>query len=294
MKRPRSSPPDVDPDRLRATVRALAVDFSPRDIEHPRNLDAAARHIRGKLEAAGLTVDEQPYEIGARTYRNIVATLGPPSSEIVVVGAHYDVCMPFPGADDNASGVAGLVELARHLVNEPLGCQVQLVAYTLEEPPVFASPQMGSAVHARSLAAAGVTVRAMLALEMLGCFSDEEGSQRFPVSAMRLIYPTRGNFIGVVGRVADAILTWRVKRAMAAATPLPVHALNGPRLIAGVDYSDHRSYWDQGWPAVMITDTAFYRNPRYHTPDDTPDTLDYARMAQVVQGTHAAVLALCR
>ena len=151
---------------------------------------------------------------------------------------------------------------------------------------------MGSRVHAEGLRQAGVDVRAMLSLEMIGCFRDDPGSQEYPVSELGLVYPSAGSFIAVVGCLGQASLVRRVKRAMAESMSVPVRSINAPRLVPGIDFSDQLNYWDAGYAAVMITDTAFYRNPRYHRAEDTPDTLDYRRMAQVVEGVHAAVGAL--
>jgi hypothetical protein len=278
------------PARLAATVRTLAERFFPRDHTHVANLDAAARFIAGELRAAGVTVSEQEWQVGGRVYRNLIARIGGDGAERIVVGAHYDACGDTnPGADDNASGVAGLIELARLLAKRPPAISVELVAWSLEEPPYFRTANMGSAVHARSLAATGVHVRAMLSLEMIGYFSDAQNSQGFPLKLLKLFYPTRGNYISIVGKLGSGRLVRRIKAAMRGASPLPVHSITAPRFIPGVDFSDHLNYWDQGWPAVMITDTAFYRNDRYHTPGDTADTLDYRRMAQVIDGVAAAV-----
>jgi len=170
--------------------------------------------------------------------------------------------------------------------------RVELVAYSLEEPPHFRTESMGSAVHAASLEAKKARVRAMISLEMIGCFSDEKDSQAYPLGVLKLLYPSTGNFIAVVGRIGGGRLVRVVKTAMRAATRLPVESINAPGFIPGIDFSDHLSYWEHGYPAVMVTDTAFYRNPRYHTSDDTPDTLDYERMALVVDGVVAAVRAL--
>jgi Zn-dependent M28 family amino/carboxypeptidase len=192
-----------------------------------------------------------------------------------------------PGADDNASGVAGLIELAHLLGKQPPPRPVELVAYTLEEPPHFRTEHMGSAWHARSLRAAGREVRLMVSLEMIGCFSDAPGSQRFPVPGLDLLYPDRGNFIALVSRISakgELGATRRAKALMAGATDLAVHSINAPPLLKGIDFSDHLSYWAQGYPALMVTDTAFFRNANYHQAGDTHETLDYARMAKVVQG----------
>jgi Zn-dependent M28 family amino/carboxypeptidase len=283
--------PPVEPARLAAHVRMLAETFVPRNESHPENLDRAAAYIRSHFAEAGGRVEDQPFEIGGRTYRNVIAHFGPATRERIVVGAHYDAAGPLPGADDNASGVAGLLELARLLGEAPPPAHVELVAYTLEEPPFFAGPTMGSAFHVRSLKKKGVRVRAMICLEMIGYFTDEPGSQQFPHPALRFVYPSTGNFIAVVGRIGQGSLAGRIKRRMRRAAALPVHSINAPRWLPGVDFSDHKNYWAAGWDAVMITDTAFFRNDNYHSAADTPDTLDYERMALVVQGLHAAVTA---
>ena len=282
----------VSPARLQAHVRAFCEEFLPRDFTHPENLDRAAAYIREQFAKATERVGDEPFEVNASTYRNVIASFGPDSQERIVVGAHYDVAGPFAGADDNASGVAGILELAYLLGGASLPMRVDLVAYSLEEPPFFRTPHMGSSVHARSLRQQGAQVRAMLALEMIGYFVDAPESQRFPLGILRLFYPTVGNFIAVVGGLRHGSLVRRVKRAMHRASPLPVHSIAAPRWLPGIDFSDHASYWDVGYPAVMITDSAFYRNPYYHTHRDRPGTLDYARMAMVVEGVYAAVLQL--
>ncbi len=284
----------VDPRRLETHVRVLSETLVPRDAAHPDNLDRVAGYVARAFEEARGRLIEQPFQVGRTTYRNVAASFGPPSNPRIVVGAHYDTAGPYPGADDNASGVAGLIELAGLLSATPLSLQVELVAYTLEEPPYFRTPHMGSAHHVRWLKAQGAGVRAMLALEMIGYFTEAEGSQSFPAPGLSLLYPTTGNFIAVVGRLGQGSLVRTIKKAMSGASSLAVHSINAPRFLAGVDFSDHLNYWDAGHPAVMITDTAFYRNPNYHTRADRADTLDYRRMAQVVDGVYAAVRALAR
>jgi hypothetical protein len=284
------SPVSVDPARLETHVRALSESFVPRDDAHPENLDRCAAYIRREFESAHARVSEQPFSTGIKTYRNVIAHFGPETKEVIVVGAHYDTAGPLPGADDNASGVAGLLELARLLGNAQLPVRVELVAYTLEEPPFFRSEQMGSAVHAKALKQNGAVVRVMFSLEMIGYFSDAPDSQRFPNLALSLLYPSEGNFISVIGEMGAGTLVRRIKRSMAEATPLPVYSINAPRFIPGVDFSDHLNYWREGFPAVMITDTAFYRNANYHTIADTPEKLDYRRMSHVVEGVYAAVI----
>jgi Zn-dependent M28 family amino/carboxypeptidase len=287
-----SAPMSVDPKRLETHVRTLSESFVPRDESHPENLDRCAAYIRREFESANARVSEQPFTVQGKTYRNVIAHFGPETKEVVVVGAHYDTAGPLPGADDNASGIAGLLELARLLGSVQSPIRVELVAYTLEEPPFFRSEQMGSAIHAKALKREGAVVRVMLSLEMIGYFSDARDSQHFPSSVLSLFYPTEGNFISVIGKMGDGILVRKIKKAMSGATNLPVYSINAPRLIPGVDFSDHLNYWLEEYPAMMITDTAFYRNANYHTSGDTAERLDYRRMGQVVEGVYAAVIDL--
>lgn len=284
--------PAVSEARLRADVERLSVDFRPRDHRHPANLDRVADHVAEAFRAAGGRVTEQVFEVPGCTTRNVSARFGPEAGARVMVGAHYDAYRDLPAADDNASGVAGLLELARILGERPPAGPVELVAYSLEEPPHFGTGDMGSAHHARALRTSGAAVTAMLSLEMIGFFSDEPGSQAFPVPFVGALYPDRGSFIAVVGRLGDGGLVRRVKGAMRGAAPLDVRSMTAPRSVPGIDFSDHHPYWDAGFPAVMITDGAFFRNRAYHTEGDTADRLDYHRMAQVVQGVWGAVQAL--
>ena len=282
--------PSVDSSILKAHVQKLSVDLSPRDERHRENLDRTADYINGELKSFGATVSEQPFRVEGRSFRNVIATFGPETAERVVVGAHYDVAGPYPGADDNASGVAGLIELGRLLSKQELKTRVELVAFTLEEPPFFRTTGMGSAVHAQSLKKGGVKVRVMFSLEMIGYFSDTPDSQEFPAAILRLFYPSRGNFIAVVGRTGEGLLVRRVKRTMREASSLPVYSISAPSFIPGIDFSDQMNYWDAGYDGVMITDTAFYRNRNYHTENDTVEKLDYTKMAMVVQGVFASVV----
>jgi Zn-dependent M28 family amino/carboxypeptidase len=213
----------------------------------------------------------------------VIVQLGPETPQRLVIGAHYDVRGPFPGADDNASGTAGLLELARLLKALPPPLRLELVFYPREEVD-----GNGSAEHARSVRPE--EVRAMLVLEMIGCFDQP---QKFPFPQMQRIYPAEGDYIVVVGRPKDFSLVRTLKRGIAS-TGLSVESINAPESVPGIGLSDHRNYWLRGITAAMITDTAWYRNPRYHTARDTPDTLDYARMARVVEGVAAAVSAIPR
>ena len=281
----------VDSARLETHVRTLSETFFPRDWRHPENLDRAAAYIRDQFVETGAGVSEQPFQVAGNTYRNVIAVFGPETKERIVVGAHYDAFGELPGADDNASGVAGLIELAHLLGNTSLPMRVELVAFTLEEPPHFRTSNAGSAVHATSLRKQGVPVRFMISLEMIGYFKDAEGSQRYPLSLLRFLYSPRGDFAVVVGKLDGGSIIRQVKRAMRGASTLPVYSFSGPKLIPGIDRSDHLNYWNVGYKAVMVSDTAIYRNANYHTAQDTANTLDYHRMAMVVQGVYQAVVA---
>ena len=293
-------PPPVDPLVLERDVRTFSEAFHPRCYDHTENLDAAADYIAERFEKAGGRVVIQSFPKDELEYKNITAAFGPEGGPVLIVGAHYDSYgenyyeppLYTPGADDNASGVAGLLALADLLGERPPAKRVLLAAYCLEEPPFFRTQDMGSAHHAAAVHAAEEAVIGMISLEMLGYFSDEEGTQQYPSGVMELVYPSKGNFIGVVGRFQDMALTRRVKTAMAAVSNLPVHSMNAPPLVMGIDFSDHRNYWIYGYEAIMITNTAFYRNHAYHTDRDTADRLDYPRMAKVVQGVFAAVMDL--
>ncbi|MBI5534717.1 MAG: M28 family peptidase [Deltaproteobacteria bacterium] len=276
-------------DRMRETVSKLSETWKPRDYKHKENLEAAASWISQELASTGATVKDQTYTVDGTTYRNVIASYGPDTTSRVVLGAHYDVVQDVPGADDNASGVAGLLEVGRLLSKDSPSLRVELVAFTLEEPPYFATANMGSAVHAKSLSDGKVECKAMIALEMIGFYSEEAGSQTFPVSGMESIYGNVGNFVAVVGRTDQKTLVDGVRATMAAASGLRTEPLAAPSSMTGVDFSDHRSYWTYSWPAVMVTDTAFYRNTNYHKSTDTQEKLDFGKMELVVVGVHAAV-----
>jgi Zn-dependent M28 family amino/carboxypeptidase len=236
----------------------------------------------------------QQYEAKGNLYENIYVEMrGAKTPEkILVIGAHYDTVMGTPGADDNASGIAGLLELARLLYEKRPDMTVQFVAFTLEEPPFFRSRRQGSYVYAKGLNSKGSDVEGMICLEMIGYFKDEPHSQFFPLPMFRWFYPSEGNFITLVSNFGSKGFLKRVKGGFKMGTGLPVETLTSISLIPGVDFSDHRSFWKFGYNAIMVTDTAFYRNPQYHGPGDIAGILDYDRMTEVVLGLKSAVLKL--
>lgn len=281
--------PSADPATLRRHVEHLAGECAPRSTDNPAGLRCTADYIQGAFSDSAVTVDVQTFEARGAAYRNVIGRFGPAGTGLTIVGAHYDSMSLFgaiPGANDNASGVAGLLELARMLGERPPPSEIELVAYANEEPPFFGSPYMGSVVHARSLRSSRREPEAMICLEMIGYFTPD---QPWPSLLHRLLYLDRGDFIGIVGRLDDRRLARRLKRAFRGATAVPAYSLSGPRWMPDLDASDHRSYWAEGYMAAMVTDTGSIRNPHYHTPDDTPETLDYERMAGVVDGVMNAV-----
>jgi hypothetical protein len=279
--------PDVKTDvkDLRATVQYLTEIQPPRNHKNMESMEKAADYIKSKLESYGITTEEQKFQVSGKTYKNIIGTVGADKKARIIVGAHYDVCEEQPGADDNASAIAGLIEVARFAKEHEaeLAYRVDFVAYALEEPPYFGTRNMGSYVHANSLHEAKADVKGMICLEMIGFFTDKDNSQEYPLKFMKLFYPDKGNFIAVVGNFSSSKLVKHMSTHMRA-TSIEVSTLKVPSWVHGVDFSDHRNYWEFGYDAVMITDTAFYRNPNYHKETDTIDTLDFNKMKDVVKG----------
>lgn len=282
----------IDQQRLEDIVKKLSIDFHPRNYQSTQNLEATATYIQKHFEAAGGEVAIQPFEVSGKTYKNVRCNFGNSEAAKVIIGAHYDSHRNTPGADDNASGVAGLIELAYLLGDNTPDGNFELVAYTLEEPPYFATNYMGSHFHAQSISEDAATIAGVIVLEMIGYFTDEPDSQDYPTPLFKLIYPNTGNFIAVVGKMDQRAFTKQVKVGMKGTNDLPIRSINAPEGIPGIDFSDHRNYWKFGYDAVMITDTAFYRNKAYHESNDTWDRLNYEKMGQVVQGVYSAVVQL--
>jgi hypothetical protein len=274
----------ADAQTLRRHVTYLTSRVPARNADHPESLDQAAVYIETRFRESSRRVDVQPFTARKHTYRNVTAHFGPTVGAVLIVGAHYDAFGDLPGADDNASGTAGLLELARLLGAHPPKMPVLLVAYSTEEPPFFGSDQMGSAVHAASLLDRKTNVAGMICLEMIGYYADR---QTWPNATYAALYPSSGHFIAVGGGWADRALVRRLKRGIQGAGGIDVCSFTGPRI--ALDASDQRNYWANGYPAAIVTDTAFLRNPNYHTPRDTAATLDYVKMARVVDGVFNAV-----
>jgi Zn-dependent M28 family amino/carboxypeptidase len=268
---------------MRGHVEALAGDIGGRGLERPASMRAAAAYVREVWTGQGYAVEITSYEVDGQQVDNLAVEIPGQSPELVIIGAHYDTCEQNPGADDNASGVAALLELSDRLRGLAPDRTILFVAFANEEPPYFKDPaSMGSSVYAERLRAEGREVAAMLSLESIGYFREEPGSQHYP-AIIAPLYPDTGDFIAVVGKNRSRPLVRAVVDGLERHGPVGVESIAAPATITGIDWSDHWSFWQQGWPAaVMITDTAVYRNPNYHRPTDTPDTLDYERLAWVV------------
>lgn len=279
--------------RLERHVSALALEIGERNVWTPGSMLAAAAYIRQALEAAGYSVTEQPYQAAGATVSNIEAerrgTTRP--DEILVIGAHYDSVPASPGADDNASAVAALIEIAASLSSVPLARTVRFVAFANEEPPFFQTEKMGSFVYAARAKAQDDGILAMLAIESVGYYSEEKNSQKYPFP-FSLLYPSTGNFIGFIGNVSSRRLVRRAVQAFRDQAAFPSEGAALPGWITGVGWSDHWAFWQQGYPALMVTDTAPFRTPYYHTPGDTPDKLDFDRMTRVVAGMTQVVITM--
>lgn len=272
-------------DRLHNHVIYLAQTIGQRNIFHPHALQEAAAYLRNQWAAQGYTVESQHYQANGVQSENLeISRIGRTKpQEIILVGAHYDTVKGSPGANDNASGIAALLELSRFFSHLEPERTLRFVAFTNEEPPFFYGGQMGSAVYARRAKARHEDIRLMISLEMLGSYSDKPGSQSYPLF-LRYFYPDRANFIAMVSNLASRKQLQQLVAAFKASSDFPVESLATFEFIPGVAWSDHLSFWRQGYPAVMITDTAFYRYDAYHTARDTPEKLNYPAMAQVVKG----------
>lgn len=280
----------ISDDNLRAHVNRLGGDIGERNVFRPERLRAAQAYIETQWRRQGYTPAAQHYETHGVDCANLeVIRAGARADRAcLVVGAHYDSVAGSPGADDNASGVAVLLELSRVLREAVPARSVRFVAFVNEEPPFFYWGKMGSKVYAEAARARGDRIELMLSLEMLGCYSSAPGSQRYP-PLLRLFYPDRGNFIAFVSNLRSRHQLARTVDAFRACSDFPAERLATLSLVPGVGWSDHLSFWRQGYRALMVTDTAFYRYPYYHTAFDTPEKIDYPSLARVAEGLAASL-----
>ena len=290
--------PPLTPDqthlaaRLGEHVRGVAT--RPHNTGYPQELELAAVYIERALAASGYDARPQPFQADGQEVRNIEVVVEPAASaqdaKTLVVGAHYDSFLHAPGANDNGTGVAGVIELARLLgdLRGRSAIRIRLVLFVNEEPPYFKTELMGSLVYARRLKQSGESVAGMISLETLGFYSDEEGSQRYP-PPLGLLYPTKGDFVAFVGLTSSRSFVRDAVGSFRAVAPFPSVGGTAPGFIPGIDWSDHWSFEQVGIPSLMITDTALFRYPHYHAPADTPDKVDYERLARVVSGLEQVI-----
>jgi len=283
---------------LDAEGRALAVNLKAHvtgvaseehNVAHPEALERSALYIEKTLAGLGYAVSRDEFDTEGVKVRNLEVSRGS-GKRVVVVGAHYDSAQGAVGANDNGSGVAALIELARVLktLDPAPGLELRLVFYVNEELPWFGTDKMGSYVHAKRLARDGKDVAAMLSLETIGWYSENFDSQRYPFP-FSLFYPSKGNFVGFVANLGSRGLMHRAVGTFRRAVAFPSEGVAAPESIPGIGWSDQWAYWQFGWPALMVTDTAPFRYPHYHTLRDTPDKLSYERLARVVKGMESVV-----
>lgn len=279
---------------LVADVQALAGEIGERNTNRSPQLNAAADFIEAALARAGLPPRRDTFQVGGQACSNLEVEIRGARPEILVVGAHYDSVFGSPGANDNASGVAGLLALARRFAGKPCGQTLRFVAFVNEEPPYFQTEEMGSLVYAKRCQNRGDRITGMISLETIGYFSDRPGSQVYPAPGLRLFYPSTGNFIGFASDTRSRGLLRRAVSAFRTAGRLPCEGAALPERISGIGWSDHWAFWQCGYPAIMVTDTAPFRYPYYHEATDTPDKLDYDRFALVVSGLEKTIAELAR
>jgi hypothetical protein len=274
---------------LIADVQMLAGQIGERNMARYPQLNAAADFIETSFSRVGLQPRRDSYDFQGRACHNIEAEIRGPRPEILLIGAHYDSVFGSPGANDNGSGVAAMLALARQFAGKPAQHTLRFVAFVNEEPPYFLTGQMGSSVYAGRCKAHGDRISAMISMETIGYFSDAPHSQTYPAPGLGVFYPSVGNFIGFVSNVPSRNLLRRVIGLFRKHAKIPSEGAALPAFIPGVSWSDQWSFWQHGYPGIMITDTAPFRYPHYHSATDTPDKLDYDRFALVVSGMEKVI-----
>jgi hypothetical protein len=271
-------------------LKNIVATDQPRNYKNLKALNAVAYYINSQFKQYADSTSFQKYQVEGKEYKNVIASFGTSNKERLIIGAHYDVCDDQDGADDNASGVVGLLEIARLLQGKNLNKRIDLVAYTLEEPPFFKTDKMGSYVHANYLKENNIPVVGMICLEMIGYFDDAKGSQDYPIGLLKIVYGSRGDFITAVRKMNSGKFARKFTHKMKNVKIIETKSFQGPKQLAGIDFSDHLNYWKFGYSAVMITNTAFYRNKNYHELSDQIPTLNLPKMAGVIQSVYETTL----
>jgi hypothetical protein len=280
----------TDIESIKKYLSAITKTEKPRNYKNIETLNFVANYIKEELNKVCDSVEFQNFKVYENEYKNVIGSIGSEHKQRIIIGAHYDVCGDSEGADDNASGVVGLLELARLLSKEKLKHRIDFVAYSLEEPPFFRTKKMGSYIHANYLFKNKIAVKGMISLETIGFYSDKIGSQQFPIKGMEKIYGNVGNFITVVQNDKNEPFCDEINRLMTNKSLINTKSFKGSSKLPGVDFSDHLNYWKHNFEAVMITNTAFYRNKNYHTSNDKLETLDVEKMGLVIQQLYNSLI----
>ena len=293
--RPLVEVPRISPESVRAHVQVLAGEIGERNVTRPGAMGRAREYIERSWLAQGYQVARYAYTVQGVECANIEVTRAGKQAAMpmVLVGAHYESAESTPGANDNASGVASMLEISRYFAKNAPPATVRFVAFVNEEPPFFRTDQMGSRVYAKMARARGDKIRVMISLETIGYYTDRPGSQQYP-APLNWFYPDRGNFIGFVSDLGSRSIMHRAVAAFRGHSDFPLECCATWSGIPGVDWSDHGAFWDEGYSAFMVTDTAPYRYPHYHMPTDTPDKVDYAALARVSSGMCGVVSVLAQ
>ncbi|MFN5417130.1 MAG: M28 family peptidase [Flavobacteriia bacterium] len=281
-----------DTTLIQSHLKNITKQMGFRNYENLYLLNETAEYIQKDFLKYSDSVSFQKYKVGREEYKNVIASFGTENKKRIIIGAHYDVCGNQEGADDNASGTVGLLELARMLKGKKLNYRIDLVAYTLEEPPYFRTEYMGSYIHAKYLADNKIDVFGMVSLEMIGFFKDEKNTQEYPLNILKLIYGNKGNYITLVKKFGSGKFSRAFSHQFKKSKKIRTKKFVGPKVLPGIDFSDHLNYWKFNFSALMLTDTAFYRNKNYHEKGDKMETLDINRMAKVIDGVLESVLGM--
>ncbi len=278
-------------ERVKNELNIITRKFGFRNYLNVENLNKVANYIHSEFTKVCDTVYFQEYKVENRTYKNVIASIGTQHSERIIIGAHYDTCGEQEGADDNASGTVGVLELARILSEKHLKYRIDFVTYTLEEPPFFGTKEMGSYIHAKSVNDQKQNIKGMICLEMIGYFNDAPNSQEYPIGLLKPFYGNKGDFITIVEKFGSGRFSKKIGNLMSVQKLIKTKRFIGPKSLEGIGLSDHRNYWEFGYDALMITNTAFYRNDNYHMTTDKLETLDIERMCRVIDQVYMSVLA---
>jgi len=291
-KTEQNSPVPADSVLIKKHLTALTKTPQFRNYKNIDQLNAIAAYIHQNMNAYSDSTREQSYSVDGKIYKNIICSFGTEYKKRIIIGAHYDVCGEQEGADDNATGVTALLELARMLKGQKLNYRIDLVAYALEEPPYFRTENMGSYIHAKYVKDNNIDVYGMASVEMIGYFKEDKDSQDYPLGILSWVYGNKGDYITLVKKFGAGKFVKAFSENFKESNQIKTETFTAPKFLKGIDFSDHLNYWNFGYSAMMITDTSFFRNKNYHKSTDTLETLDLKRMAHVIDGIFISLINL--